>query len=75
MVVEKKTKVFVTNITEDTKTDMGYGVFLHHVICDCTIENGDTEKQAYRIFSKKEYNDVKKKGYYEIDDDSTNWKL
>lgn len=61
-----KTKVYVSNITKDINTDMGYGVFLHHVVCDCTIENGETEKQAYRIFSKKEYEDVMTKGYYEI---------
>lgn len=62
-------KVFVTNISKDINTDMGYGVWLHHVICDCTIENGETEVQAYRIFSKKEYDDVISKGYYEVNDD------
>lgn len=68
----KCVKVFVTNITQDTNTDMGYGVWLHHVICDCTIENGETEEQAYRIFSKKEYDDVINKGYFEIEDNNTN---
>lgn len=64
----KYAKVFVTNITKDTNTDMGYGVFLHYVICDCTIKNGETEKQVSRIFSKREYEDVINKGYYEIED-------
>lgn len=62
-------KVLVTNISKDINTDMGYGVWLHHVICDCTIENGETEVQAYRIFSKKEYDDVISKGYYEVNDE------
>lgn len=61
-------KVFVTNITKDTNIDMGCGVWLHHVICDEVIENGKTEKQVYRIFSNKEYEDVINKGYYEIED-------
>lgn len=64
----KYAKVFVTNITKDTNTDMGYGVWLHHVVCDCTVEGGKLEKQAYRIFSKKEYTDVMSKGYYEVED-------
>lgn len=62
-------KVLVTNISRDINTDMGYGVWLHHVVCDCTIENGETEEQVYRIFSKKEYDDVISKGYYEVDDE------
>lgn len=62
-------KVIVTNITKDTNTYMGYGVFLHHVICDCTYESGKIEKQAYRIFSNKEYNDVMNKGYFEIEEE------
>lgn len=62
-------KVLVTNISKDINTEMGYGVWLHHVICDCTYENGETEVQAYRIFSKKEYDDVISKGYYEVNDD------
>lgn len=64
----KYSKVFVTNITQDTNTDMGYGVWLHHVICDCKFENGETEKQAYRIFSKKEYVNVITKGYFEVEE-------
>lgn len=66
MINEKKTKVFVTNITKDTNTDMEYGILLHHIVCDCAIENGETEKQAYRILSEKEYDNALKKGYYEI---------
>lgn len=57
----------MTNITKDTIEDMGYDIFCHHVICDCTIENGETEKQVDRIFSKKEYEDVINKGYYEVE--------
>jgi len=60
-------RVLVSNITKDTNTDMGYGVWLHHVICDCTYENGITDKQAYRIFSYREYDDVISKGYYEYE--------
>ena len=62
----KTVKVFVTNITKDTNTHMGNGVWLHHVVCDCTIEGGQTEEQAYRIFVPQEYEDVMAKGYYEI---------
>ena len=66
-IMDLKTKVFVSNITQDINTDMGFGVWLHHVICDCTIANGKTEKQASRIFSRKEYDDVITKGYYKIE--------
>lgn len=64
----KYAKVLVTNILKDTNTDIGYGIKLHHVVCDCTIEGGQTEKQAYRIFSKREYESVMSNGYYEIPD-------
>lgn len=64
----KYDKVYVTNITSDKNTNMGYGVWLHHVICDCTVENGETEKQVYRIFSRQEYDDVINHGYYEVED-------
>ena len=70
----KHTKVFVTNITKDINTDIGYGVWLHHVVSDCTTENGLTEIQTYRIFSKKEYEDVINKGYYEIEDNDLKYK-
>lgn len=68
----KCAKVFVTNITQDTNTNMGYGVWLHHVICDCTIKNGETEEQSYKIFSEKEYDDVINKGYFEVEDNGAN---
>ena len=57
-------KVYVTNITSDTIQDAGRGVFLHHVVCDCTVEGGVTEKQVYRIFNEREYADVISKGHY-----------
>lgn len=60
------TRVFVTNITKDEKKHMVDDIWLHEVICDCTIEHGVTEKQTCRIFSNKEYADVMSKGYYEI---------
>lgn len=63
----KYDKVYVTNITSDKNTNMGSGVWLHHVICDCTVENGETEKQVYRIFSRQEYDDVINHGYYEVE--------
>ena len=46
---------------------MGFGIFLHHVICDVRIDNGEKESQVYRIFSKKEYEDVINKGFYMIE--------
>ncbi|MBO5435641.1 hypothetical protein J6A31_07595 [bacterium] len=58
-------KVFVTNITKDKLKHMSDDIWLHEVICDCTSENGITEKQTCRIFSYKEYEDVMTKGYYE----------
>ena len=58
--------VFVTNMTKDTYTDMGNGVWLHHVVCDCILAGGETERQVYRIFTPKEYADVMSKGYYEV---------
>ena len=64
----KYAKVLVTNITKNSNTDMGYGIKLHHVVCDCTVEGGKTEKQAYRIFSNQEYESVIANGYYEIPD-------
>ena len=60
-------KVFVTNITKDINYDMGFGIFLHHVICDVRIDNGEKESQVYRIFSKKGYEDVINKGFYMIE--------
>lgn len=62
------TKVFVTNITSDKEKNIIEGIFLHEVICDCTVENGTTEHQTTRIFSYREYDDVIKKGYFEIED-------
>lgn len=68
----KCAKVYVTNITQNTNMNMGYGVWLHHVICDCTIKNGETEEQSCKIFSEKEYDDVINKGYFEIEDNGAN---
>lgn len=62
------TKVYVSNITKDTKTPGGPGLWLHHLVCDCTVEDGETEKQAYRIFNEQEYADVMSKGYYTVPD-------
>ena len=53
--------------TKDINYDMGFGIFLHHVICDVRIDNGEKESQVYRIFSKKEYEDVINKGFYMIE--------
>jgi len=64
------TRVFVTNITSDKEKHMIADIFLHEVICDCTVENGSTEYQTCRIFSYKEYDDVIKRGYYEVEDES-----
>ena len=64
------TIVFVTNITKDENTyvgtHMGHEIWLHHVVCDCTVPGGETEKQVYRIFTPEEYADVMSKGYYQI---------
>lgn len=67
----KYAKVFVTNITKDSNVDMEYGIKLHRVVCDCTVEGGKTEKQVYRIFSNQEYESVKLNGYFEIPDYSS----
>lgn len=57
-------KIIVTNITSDEIVDC-LGIKLHHVICDCTVENtNNTEKAVSRIFSKQEYEMISKYGYY-----------
>lgn len=71
---QKFAKVFVTNITKDENTYMcttqkGEEIWLHHVVCDCTIEGGETERQVFRIFNNQEYADVMSKGYYLIPDE------
>jgi len=63
------TRVFVTNIISDKEKHMIEDIFLHEVICDCTVENGTAEYQTCRIFSYKEYDDVINKGYYVIKDE------
>lgn len=64
----KYVKVLVTNITKDSIVDTECNVKLHHVVCDCTGEGGETEKQVHRIFSNQEYESVMSNGYYEVPD-------
>ena len=62
---KKYCKVMVTNIVSDEIIELVENIFAHQVVCDCTVEGSEfTEKSVCRIFSREEYDDVSKHGFY-----------
>ena len=68
-----KSKHFITNITSDKVVysyieNGGETYEIHEFIADRKYESGDTDKQTVVIVNQKEYDEIKKYGYYNIDD-------
>ena len=67
------TKIYISNIISDNiKTDGRIDITrlgLHELICDRRIESSrKTERKVVSILSSKEYESVKKNGYYIVND-------
>ena len=60
----KMIKIFITDIIQDENVHIIEEIYFHEVTYDCMSEDGRERKNAFRVFTQSEYEEVMEKGYF-----------